>query len=59
LAFCTPPWPLQAPRPVAVDVVPSLQVAGVLVSSACATPMVNAIKGAASSPIQFRFFIKA
>ncbi len=25
-AFCLPPWPLQAPRPVAVEVVPSLQV---------------------------------
>ena len=24
--FCTPPWPLQAPRPEAVEVVPSLQV---------------------------------
>jgi hypothetical protein len=28
LAFCTPPWPLQAPRPVALDVVPSLQAVG-------------------------------
>jgi hypothetical protein len=27
--FCTPPWPLQAPRPEAVEVVPSLQVLGV------------------------------
>ena len=26
--FCTPPWPLHAPRPVAVVVVPSLHVAG-------------------------------
>jgi hypothetical protein len=26
--FCTPPWPLQAPRPVAVEVVPSLHVVG-------------------------------
>ena len=28
-AFCTPPWPLHAPRPVAVEVVPSLQAVGV------------------------------
>ena len=28
-AFCTPPWPLHAPRPVAVEVVPSLQGVGV------------------------------
>jgi hypothetical protein len=28
-AFCTPPWPLHAPRPVAMEVVPSLQVVGV------------------------------
>ena len=28
-AFWTPPWPLHAPRPVAVEVVPSLQVVGV------------------------------
>jgi hypothetical protein len=27
--FCTPPWPLQAPRPEVVEVVPSLQVLGV------------------------------
>ena len=27
--FCTPPWPLHAPRPVAMEVVPSLQVVGV------------------------------
>ena len=27
-AFCTPPWPLQAPRPVAVEVVPSLHCVG-------------------------------
>jgi hypothetical protein len=26
--FCTPPWLLQAPRPVAVEVVPSLHVVG-------------------------------
>jgi hypothetical protein len=28
-AFWTPPWPLHAPRPVAVEVVPSLQAVGV------------------------------
>jgi hypothetical protein len=27
--FCTPPCPLHAPRPVAAEVVPSLQVVGV------------------------------
>jgi hypothetical protein len=27
--FCTPPWPLHAPRPVAMEVVPSLQVVGI------------------------------
>ncbi|HEX4241434.1 MAG TPA: hypothetical protein VHZ53_08485 [Steroidobacteraceae bacterium] len=32
--FCTPPWPLQAPRPVAVEVVPSLQVVGAGASAA-------------------------
>jgi hypothetical protein len=34
-AFCTPPWPLQAPRPVALDVVPSLHVVGAA-AGACA-----------------------
>jgi len=34
VAFCTPPWPLHAPRPLAAEVVPSLQVVG-LVESAC------------------------
>jgi hypothetical protein len=34
VAFCTPPWPLHAPRPVALEVVPSLQVVGV--AAACA-----------------------
>jgi hypothetical protein len=28
-AFCTPPWPLQAPFPLAVEVLPSLHVVGV------------------------------
>jgi hypothetical protein len=33
-ACCMPPWLLQAPRPVAVDVVPSLQVVGGVASAA-------------------------
>lgn len=32
-AFCTPPWPLQAPRPVAVEVVPSLHCVGAAASA--------------------------
>jgi hypothetical protein len=35
-AFFTPPWPLHAPRPVAVEVVPSVQVVGA-VAEACAS----------------------
>jgi hypothetical protein len=58
-AFWTPPWPLHAPRPVAVEVVPSLQVVGALESAACAgSPNMNAIKGTARSPTRFVFFMK-
>jgi hypothetical protein len=35
-AFCTPPWPLQAPRPVAVEVVPSLHCVGAAAAAPCA-----------------------
>jgi hypothetical protein len=35
-AFCTPPWPLHAPLPVAWDVVPSLQVVGAASSARAA-----------------------
>jgi hypothetical protein len=34
VAFCTPPWPLHAPRPVALEVVPSVQFVGA--AAACA-----------------------
>jgi hypothetical protein len=50
-AFCTPPWPLHAPRPVAVEVVPSLQVVGDPEPAACTgSAKVNTIKGSASIP---------
>ncbi len=58
-AFCTPPWPLHAPRPVAVEVVPSLHVVGALESAACAgSPSMNAIKGTARNPARLVFFMK-
>jgi hypothetical protein len=59
-AFWTPPWPLQAPRPVAVEVVPSLQVVGAEVESAAqaGSDNANTIKGAAMSPMRFGFFMK-
>jgi hypothetical protein len=57
-AFCTPPWPLHAPRPVAVDVVPSLQVVGAAPSAARAGNA-NAItnKGIASRAMRIMFFM--
>ncbi|HME38605.1 MAG TPA: hypothetical protein VKG63_06560 [Steroidobacteraceae bacterium] len=58
-AFCTPPWPLQAPRPVAVEVVPSLHVVGAVESAAEAgSDNANAIKGAATSPTRTEFFME-
>jgi len=59
-AFWTPPCPLQAPRPVAVEVVPSVQVVGAEVESAAQAGSDNAnnIKGAAMSPMRFGFFMK-
>jgi len=41
-AFCTPPCPLQAPRPVAVEVVPSLQFVGAAAAGACAPAVCTA-----------------
>ena len=41
-AFCTPPCPLQAPRPVAVELVPSLQVVGAAAAGACAPAVCTA-----------------
>jgi hypothetical protein len=57
-AFCTPPWPLHAPRPVAVDVVPSLQVvaAGVSAAAPC-IPRANTVKDTARNPARFVFFM--
>jgi hypothetical protein len=59
-AFWTPPWPLHAPRPVAVEVVPSLQVVGALESESAArvgSARLSAIKGTASNPTSFIFFM--
>jgi hypothetical protein len=41
-ALLTPPCPLQAPRPLAVDVVPSLQVVGAAAAGACAPAVCTA-----------------
>jgi hypothetical protein len=59
-AFCTPPCPLQAPLPVAVEVLPSLQVVemGVAESARAGNDNANTIKGAARSPAKFAFFIR-
>jgi len=57
--FCTPPWPLHAPRPVAVEVVPSLQVVGAPESAArVGSAKLNTIKGTARNPTSFVFFMK-
>jgi hypothetical protein len=58
-AFWTPPCPLQAPFPVAEEVVPSLQVVEAVASAAEAgSDNANAIKGTAMSPTRFRFFME-
>jgi hypothetical protein len=58
-AFWTPPCPLQAPFPVAEEVVPSLQVVAAVESAAPAgSDNANTINGAAMSPTRFRFFMK-
>jgi hypothetical protein len=46
--FCTPPWLLQAPRPVAVDVVPSLQVVGAGESASAWIAHANMSSGSAT-----------
>jgi hypothetical protein len=53
-AFWTPPWPLQVPLPVDVEVVPSLQVVGVE-SAQTGSDSANTIKGAAMSPTRSDF----
>jgi hypothetical protein len=58
--FWTPPWPLHAPRPVAVEVVPSLQTVGALDSAARADRPIantNIIKDPARSPVSLVFFM--
>jgi hypothetical protein len=55
-AFCTPPWPLQVPLPVEVEVVPSLQVVGVE-SAQAGSDSANIIKGVAMSPTSSDFFM--
>jgi hypothetical protein len=55
-AFWTPPWPLQVPLPVDVEVVPSLQVLGVE-SAQAGSDSANIIKGAAMSPTSSVFFM--
>jgi hypothetical protein len=58
-AFWTPPWPLQAPLPVAEEVVPSLQVVAAVESAAQeGSDNANNIKGAAMSPTRSVFFMK-
>ena len=57
--FCTPPWPLQAPLPVAAEVVPSLQVVGFAESAArlgIISAKVN--NGAATAAMREVSFIK-
>jgi hypothetical protein len=56
-AFWTPPWPLQVPLPVDVEVVPSLQVVVAVESAQAGNDSANAIKGAAMSPMRFVFFM--
>jgi len=46
-AFCTPPWPLQAPRPVAVEVVPSLHVVGVPEAAGAGAAVAGAVAAGA------------
>jgi hypothetical protein len=55
-AFWTPPWPLQVPLPVDVEVVPSLQVVGVE-SAQAGSDSASIIKGAAMSPTSSVFFM--
>jgi hypothetical protein len=55
-AFWTPPWPLQVPLPVEVEVVPSLQVVGVE-SAQAGSDNANIIKGAAMSLTSSVFFM--
>jgi len=56
-AFWTPPWPLQAPLPVAAEVVPSLQVVGLVVSAWLGSANANISSGAAKTT-KLVFFIK-
>ena len=56
-AFWTPPWPLQVPLPVDVEVVPSLQGVVAVESAQTGNDSANTIKGAAMSPTRFVFFM--
>jgi hypothetical protein len=57
-AFCTPPWPLQAPRPVACEVVPSLHVVGAVLSARAAVGVrTNSPIEAAITPASIVCFI--
>jgi hypothetical protein len=59
VAFCTPPWPLHAPRPVAVEVVPSLHVVAAASSAAKAgSDNANIMRGAAINAKNLVFFMK-
>jgi hypothetical protein len=55
--FWTPPWPLHAPRPVADDVVPSLQVVGVVESAAVAGNAVTTPKASSAAAIRPQGFL--
>jgi hypothetical protein len=56
-AFWMPPWPLQVPLPVDVEVVPSLQVVVAVESAQAGNDSANAIKGAVMSPTRIVFFM--
>jgi hypothetical protein len=57
VAFCTPPWPLHAPRPVAAEVVPSLQVVGLGESAYPGIASANINNGAARTPTKYFLFM--
>jgi hypothetical protein len=54
-SFCTPPWPLQAPRPLLAEVVPSLQV---VASAWLDNVSANISSGAAKAPVKFVILIR-
>ena len=55
-AFCLPPWPLHAPLPLAVEVVPSWHMVGVVESAWLGSAITNISNGAAQAPIRLVIF---